>query len=58
MGRVRRFPSRGAGSGRDNRRAAEADGVFGVPTFILDREMFWGGEHLPDIFEMLSGKRI
>jgi 2-hydroxychromene-2-carboxylate isomerase len=39
-------------------RAAEADGVFGVPTFILDGAMFWGGEHLPDIFEMLSGKRI
>jgi 2-hydroxychromene-2-carboxylate isomerase len=39
-------------------RAAEADGVFGVPTFILDGDMFWGGEHLPDIFEMLSGKPI
>ena len=38
--------------------AAEADGVFGVPTFILDGAMFWGGEHLPDIFEMLSGKPI
>jgi 2-hydroxychromene-2-carboxylate isomerase len=39
-------------------RAAETDGVFGVPTFMLDGAMFWGGEHLPDIFEMLSGKRI
>lgn len=29
--------------------AAEADGVFGTPTFILNGEMFWGAEHLPDI---------
>jgi 2-hydroxychromene-2-carboxylate isomerase len=35
-------------------RAAEAIGVFGVPTFMLDNEMFWGGEHLPTIFEMLT----
>jgi 2-hydroxychromene-2-carboxylate isomerase len=39
-------------------KAAEADGVFGVPTFILDGEMFWGGEHLPDIFERLTAKPI
>jgi 2-hydroxychromene-2-carboxylate isomerase len=34
-------------------RAAEAQGVFGVPTFVLDGELFWGREHLPDIREML-----
>jgi 2-hydroxychromene-2-carboxylate isomerase len=34
--------------------AAEADGVFGVPTFILNNEMFWGGEHLSDIRAILS----
>jgi 2-hydroxychromene-2-carboxylate isomerase len=34
-------------------RAAEETGVFGVPTFILDGELFWGREHLPDIREML-----
>jgi 2-hydroxychromene-2-carboxylate isomerase len=36
------------------RRAAEAAGVFGTPTFVIDGELFWGSEHLPDIREMLS----
>jgi 2-hydroxychromene-2-carboxylate isomerase len=35
-------------------REAEAKGVFGVPSFILNDELFWGGEHLPDIREMLA----
>jgi 2-hydroxychromene-2-carboxylate isomerase len=35
-------------------RAAEAAGIFGVPTFIIDGEQFWGSEHLPDIREMLA----
>lgn len=35
-------------------RAAEEQGVFGVPSFILDGELYWGREHLPDIREMLS----
>ena len=34
--------------------AAEAIGVFGVPTFVLNGELFWGREHLPDIREMLG----
>ncbi len=34
-------------------RAAEAKGVFGVPTFVVDGELFWGREHLPDIRAML-----
>jgi 2-hydroxychromene-2-carboxylate isomerase len=33
---------------------AEAAGVFGVPSFILDGELFWGREHLPDIRAMLA----
>jgi 2-hydroxychromene-2-carboxylate isomerase len=37
-------------------RAAEAKGVFGVPSFLVDDELFWGGEHLPDIRAMLSGR--
>jgi 2-hydroxychromene-2-carboxylate isomerase len=37
-------------------RAAEDQGVFGVPTFILDGEMFWGGEHLPDIRTLLGAE--
>lgn len=35
-------------------REAEEKGVFGVPSFIVDGELFWGREHLPDIREMLS----
>ena len=35
-------------------KAAEAIGVFGVPTFVLDGELFWGREHLTDIREMLG----
>ena len=37
-------------------RAAEADGVFGVPTFVLDGQIYWGREHLPDIRERLSAE--
>jgi 2-hydroxychromene-2-carboxylate isomerase len=36
------------------RQRAEASGVFGVPTLVLDGELFWGREHLPDICEMLA----
>ena len=35
-------------------RAAEETGIFGVPTFVVDGEQFWGSEHLPDIREMLG----
>jgi 2-hydroxychromene-2-carboxylate isomerase len=35
-------------------RAAEEQGVFGVPTFVVDGELFWGREHLADIREMLA----
>jgi 2-hydroxychromene-2-carboxylate isomerase len=35
-------------------RTAEAHGVFGVPTFVVDGELFWGREHLPDIREILA----
>jgi 2-hydroxychromene-2-carboxylate isomerase len=35
-------------------RAAEADGVFGVPTFVLGGEIYWGREHLPDIRQRLA----
>jgi len=34
--------------------AAEAQGVFGVPTFIVNDELFWGREHLSDIRAMLT----
>jgi 2-hydroxychromene-2-carboxylate isomerase len=35
-------------------RAAEAAGIFGVPSFVVDGELFWGREHLPDIRERLA----
>lgn len=35
-------------------RAAEEIGIFGVPSFVVDGEQFWGREHLPDIREMLA----
>lgn len=35
-------------------RAAEERGVFGVPSFIVDGELFWGREHLPDMRAMLA----
>jgi 2-hydroxychromene-2-carboxylate isomerase len=35
-------------------REAEEKGVFGVPSFIVDGELFWGREHLPDIREILG----
>jgi 2-hydroxychromene-2-carboxylate isomerase len=38
-------------------RAAEAMGVFGVPSFVLDGELFWGREHLPDIRQTLAATR-
>ncbi len=34
---------------------AEAMGVFGVPSFLVGGELFWGREHLPDIRSMLGG---
>jgi 2-hydroxychromene-2-carboxylate isomerase len=36
--------------------AAEADGVFGVPSFVLDGALFWGCEHLPDIYDLLAAR--
>ena len=35
-------------------RAAEAEGIFGVPTFVVNGEIYWGREHLPDIRERLT----
>lgn len=36
--------------------AAEAKGVFGVPSFVFpDGDLYWGREHLPEIRRMLSG---
>ena len=39
-------------------REAEEKGVFGVPSFIVDGELFWGREHLPDIRELLCAPAL
>jgi 2-hydroxychromene-2-carboxylate isomerase len=55
------FRSYLAGEGRrehdDICKAAEAVGVFGVPSFLIDGELFWGREHLSDIGEKLVPRR-
>jgi 2-hydroxychromene-2-carboxylate isomerase len=52
------FPDYSAGQARAELdgicHAAEANGVFGVPSFVLDGQLFWGSEHLPEIREMLG----
>jgi 2-hydroxychromene-2-carboxylate isomerase len=53
------FPAFLEGEGRvdlhDVRRDAEARGVFGVPSFLLeDGDLYWGREHLPRIRELLA----
>jgi 2-hydroxychromene-2-carboxylate isomerase len=35
-------------------REAEEKGIFGVPSFVVDGELFWGREHLPDIRALLA----
>ena len=29
-------------------------GIFGVPSFVLDGELFWGNEHLPSVRKRLA----
>jgi 2-hydroxychromene-2-carboxylate isomerase len=53
------FPAFLDGEGRRQlesiRREAEAAGVFGVPSFLLeDGDLYWGREHLPRIRELLA----
>jgi len=53
------FPAFLEGEGRqqadDIRREAEAAGIFGVPSFLLeDGDLYWGREHLPRIRELLA----
>ncbi|HXR36727.1 MAG TPA: DsbA family protein, partial [Candidatus Binataceae bacterium] len=38
-------------------REAEAGGVFGVPTFVIDGELFWGGDRLWMVREKLEASR-
>jgi 2-hydroxychromene-2-carboxylate isomerase len=55
-----RFPEFLAGEGRAEHeriaKEAEAIGVFGVPTFVLEGELFWGGDRMWLLRERLAGK--
>lgn len=46
------------GPGRETldryQREAEEDGVFGVPSFLIDGELFWGEERFPRVREALG----
>ena len=52
------FPSYLAGEGgaeHDRIRAeAEAAGIFGVPMFVFEGELFWGGDRIPLLRERLT----
>jgi 2-hydroxychromene-2-carboxylate isomerase len=56
------FASFVAGEGgieHDRLRAeAEASGVFGVPTFVFDGELFWGGDRIGLLRERLDEKGV
>lgn len=56
------FPAFADGEGRrrlaDIRNEAEAAGVFGVPSYLLeDGDLYWGREHLPRIRELIAAAR-
>jgi 2-hydroxychromene-2-carboxylate isomerase len=40
------------------RAEAEAAGVFGVPMFVIEGELFWGGDRLPLIRERLTERGL
>jgi 2-hydroxychromene-2-carboxylate isomerase len=55
------FPAFAQGEGRALLRRiqieAEAAGVFGVPSFLLeDGDLYWGREHIPTIAQMLRAR--
>ena len=56
------FSAYSAGEGKEELdricRAAEAIGVFGVPSFVVDGELFWGREHRADVGQMLATARL
>jgi 2-hydroxychromene-2-carboxylate isomerase len=56
------FPAFLAGEGRRQleaiQREAEAAGVFGVPSYLIDDgDLYWGREHLPRIREVVTGTK-
>ncbi|HXW83251.1 MAG TPA: DsbA family protein [Candidatus Binataceae bacterium] len=55
------FREYAAGEGRalhdQIQHAAFEAGIFGVPTFIIDREIYFGREHLPRVRWLLTGRK-
>lgn len=55
------FPAWSAAEGRAEHDAMQAAifdaGVFGVPSYVVDGELFFGREHLPRVAWMLGGRR-
>ena len=52
---------------RENTNQAISNGVFGVPTFLIKNELFWGGDSMkmmldflenPELFESSEMRRI
>lgn len=43
---------------KQNGDEAIALGIFGVPTFVVDREIFWGHDRMPLLLEFLQGKIV
>ena len=39
-----------------NGAAAEQDGVFGVPSYVVDGELFWGAERLERAMEKVRNR--
>lgn len=39
------------------RAEAEAAGVFGVPSWVVDGELFWGAERIPRVLERIASRR-
>ena len=37
---------------------AEAAGIFGVPTYVIEGEIFWGGDRLPMVIEQLDRRGL
>lgn len=40
------------------RSEAEASGIFGVPTFVFEKELFWGGDRIGLLRERLDEKGV
>ena len=56
---LRGLPDGEGGAEHDRLRGeAEASGVFGVPTFVFDGELFWGGDRIGLLRERLDEKGV